>query len=71
MDRRVLKGRRNEPVKEMPQSLHSNFASIIFSTKHREPMLTGDIATKVYSYMAGIVKDMTERKVAASLQDAK
>jgi putative transposase len=42
----------------MPQSLHSNFAHIIFSTKNREPIISGDIASRVHSYMAGIVKDL-------------
>jgi putative transposase len=42
----------------MPQSLHSNFAHIVFSTKNRQPSITGDIASKVHSYLAGIVKDL-------------
>jgi REP element-mobilizing transposase RayT len=41
----------------MPQSLHSNFAHIVFSTKNREPMIGGDVAGRVHSYLAGIVRD--------------
>lgn len=41
----------------MPQSLHSNFAHIVFSTKNREPVITGDVAAKIHAYMAGIAKD--------------
>ncbi|MFT5470827.1 MAG: putative transposase [Verrucomicrobiales bacterium] len=41
----------------MPQSLHSNFVHIIFSTKNRERNITGNIAARIYSYLAGIVKD--------------
>ena len=41
----------------MPQSLHSNFAHLVFSTKNREPTIGRVVAAKIYSYMAGIVKD--------------
>ena len=42
----------------MPQSLHANYAHLIFSTKNRERMIFGDFATRIYSYMSGIVKDL-------------
>ena len=42
----------------MPQSLHSNFAHIIFSTKNHEPMIHGNLATKLYAYFNGIVDDL-------------
>jgi len=38
----------------MPQSLHSNFAHLIFSTKNRKSMIAGDVASRIYAYMAGI-----------------
>jgi REP element-mobilizing transposase RayT len=41
----------------MPQSLHSNFAHLVFSTKNREPLISGDVASRIYAYMAGIVND--------------
>ncbi len=41
----------------MPQSLHSNFAHIVFSTKNREPMIGGKVAGRIHSYLAGIVQD--------------
>lgn len=47
----------------MPQSLHSNFVHIVFSTKNREPMIAGDVAGRVYSYLAGIVQDQDHKKV--------
>lgn len=42
----------------MPQSLHTNFAHLVFSTKNREPTITGDAANRIHSYLAGIVNDM-------------
>ena len=41
----------------MPQSLHTNFAHIIFSTKNREPLIPENIAERIYTYMLGISKD--------------
>ena len=41
----------------MPQSLHANFAHLVFSTKNREPLISGDIASRIHAYMVGIVKD--------------
>jgi len=40
----------------MSQSLHANYAHIIFSTKGREPTITKDIAPQIYSYLSGIVQ---------------
>ena len=42
----------------MPQSLHTNFAHIVFSTKNREPMIAGDVAGRIHSYLAGIVQEI-------------
>tara|TARA_R110002096_G_scaffold24760_30_gene78072 strand:- start:228 stop:680 length:453 start_codon:yes stop_codon:yes gene_type:complete len=41
----------------MAQSLHSNFAHLVFSTKNREPMINGEVSARIHSYMAGIVID--------------
>ena len=38
----------------MPQSLSSILIHIIFSTKNREPLITPEIETELYSYMASI-----------------
>ena len=42
----------------MSQSLHANYAHIIFSTNGREPTITKDIAPQMYSYMSGIVRKL-------------
>lgn len=41
----------------MPQSLHSDFAHQVFSTKNREPTISGQVAPEIYAYLAGIAKD--------------
>ena len=41
----------------MPQSLHTNFSHIIFSTKNREPLIPENMAERIYTYMLGISKD--------------
>ncbi len=41
----------------MPQSLHCNFAHIVFSTKNRKPMIGTDIADRIHSYMTGMVRE--------------
>lgn len=51
-------GRRKYTVSPMPQSLHSNFAHLVFSTKNREPLIDGGIASKIDSYLGGITKDL-------------
>ncbi len=50
----------------MPQTLHANFAHLIFSTKHREPTITGEIAGRIHRYLAGIVKDQGARSISIS-----
>ncbi|MDA0812194.1 MAG: IS200/IS605 family transposase [Verrucomicrobia bacterium] len=54
----VLKGRRKHGD-NMPQSLHSNFVHIVFSTKSREPMIGDDVAGRIHSYLAGIAQDQS------------
>ena len=41
----------------MPQSLVSLNVHIVFSTKHREPFIDGDLAPRLYGYMGGIVRN--------------
>ncbi|MFA7380052.1 MAG: IS200/IS605 family transposase [Bacteroidia bacterium] len=38
----------------MGQSLVNNYVHIIFSTKHREPLITKEIETELHAYMGGI-----------------
>src|SRR5690349_1030271 len=40
----------------MPQSLASLHVHIIFSTKNREPLITPDLAPRLYEYAAGIAR---------------
>ena len=40
----------------MPQSLSSILIHLIFSTKNREPIITPEIETELYPYMASIFK---------------
>jgi putative transposase len=42
----------------MPQSLSSILVHLIFSTKHREPLLTPEIEPGLHGYMAGILKNL-------------
>lgn len=41
----------------MPQSLHRTFGHIVFSTKNREPFITGDLEPRLYEYLGGIVRN--------------
>lgn len=38
----------------MPQSLVCLNVHIVFSTKHREPLITADLAPRLYGYLGGI-----------------
>ena len=40
----------------MPQSFASLHCHVIFSTKHREPWITPDLAERLYPYIGGIVR---------------
>ena len=40
----------------MPQSLVSLHVHIVFSTKHREPFITPDLAPRLYGYLGGIAR---------------
>ncbi len=42
----------------MAQSISQQFAHIIFSTKHRQPLIIPEIRTELYSYMGGILKNI-------------
>lgn len=41
----------------MPQSLSSMFVHLIFSTKHRQPLITEAIDIDLYKYMSGIFEN--------------
>jgi putative transposase len=41
----------------VPQSLSSILIHLIFSTKHREPLVTAQIEPALHAYMAGILRE--------------
>jgi REP element-mobilizing transposase RayT len=41
----------------MPGTFSQLLLHAVFSTKHREPWITSDIQTRLYSFMGGIVRD--------------
>jgi REP element-mobilizing transposase RayT len=40
----------------MPQSLVKNLVHLVYSTKHREPLITREFKDSLYAYQAGIFK---------------
>jgi putative transposase len=40
----------------MPQSLVKNWVHLVFSTKHRQPWLLGEVQHALFAYQAGIFK---------------
>jgi REP element-mobilizing transposase RayT len=42
----------------MPQSLAKIYVHLIFSTKNRERLLTGDIRPDLHAYICGILRDL-------------
>ena len=41
----------------MPQSLAKNLIHLIFSTKNREPCISGELQCKLWPYMAGVARN--------------
>ena len=41
----------------MPQSFASLHCHIVLSTKHREPLITGDLPPRLYGYLGGNQKE--------------
>ncbi|MGB0930113.1 MAG: IS200/IS605 family transposase [Chitinophagales bacterium] len=42
----------------MPQSLVKNYVHLVFSTKHRQPLITKKIQPELYAYMGGICSSL-------------
>ena len=40
----------------MPGTYSQLLLHVVFSTKHREPWITPDVAERLYAYMGGIVR---------------
>jgi REP-associated tyrosine transposase len=49
----------------MPQSFGCLHFHLIFSTKHRAPLLVGDVPQRLYAYIGGILRDEKGLLVAA------
>ena len=45
----------------MPQSLHCKYGHIVFSTKNRQPIITGDVEPRLFEYLGGIVRGLNAR----------
>src|SRR5262245_41641611 len=41
----------------MPQSLAAVYMHIVFSTKHRQPLIADDVAPRLHAYLGGIVRN--------------
>ena len=42
----------------MGQSLVKNYLHIVFSTKHRQPLITDDVENELHAYLGGICKNL-------------
>ena len=43
----------------MARSFHQNYVHIVFSTKDRRPLITAEFEERLYSYLGGIVREMS------------
>ena len=50
----------------MPQSLVSLLVHVVFSTKHREPLIAPEIEADLFAYMTGVLKNHDSRLLAAN-----
>jgi REP element-mobilizing transposase RayT len=48
----------------MPQSLSSILIHLVFSTKHREPFITSNIESELYSYLATIFREFNSPAIS-------
>ena len=49
----------------MPQSLVKILVLIVFSTKDRQPLITGEIEPRLYAYIRGIIENNKGRMITA------
>ncbi|MDZ4659513.1 MAG: IS200/IS605 family transposase [Bythopirellula sp.] len=49
----------------MPQSFGSLHCHIVFSTKHRQPLITPEIQQRLYEYIGGILRNHSSSLIAA------
>ena len=47
----------------MSQSLVKNYLHIVFSTKHRQPLIIPEIETELHSYLGGICKNLESQPI--------
>ncbi|MCD6365098.1 MAG: transposase [Planctomycetes bacterium] len=67
--KRVLKGRNNIKDAATPQSLSPILVHIIFSTKHKQPLITPDCRHGLSAYLAGILTKLDCLPVKISCAD--
>ena len=54
----------------MPQSLVANWVHLIFSTKHRAPLLCDDIRADLHAYLSGILHNcQSPARIVGSVED--
>ena len=49
----------------MPQSFASLHCHIVFSTKHRQPLIKPEIQPRLFEYIGGILRNYSSRLIAA------
>ena len=49
----------------MPQSFSALHCHVIFSTKHRQPQITGELQPRLFEYIGGILRSNSSALVAA------
>lgn len=50
----------------MPASWTQNYYHLVFSTKHRKPVITTDMAERLYPFLGGIAKDIDCQLIAVN-----
>ena len=63
--RPTLKGSNLTKGKNMSQTLTSLLVHLIFSTKHREPIITPEVEPHLFAYIGGILKNNQSRLLDA------
>jgi REP element-mobilizing transposase RayT len=57
--------RRLSPRPKMPQSFASLHCHVVFSTKHRQPLISSDLQPRLYDYIGGILRNHSCALIAA------
>ena len=49
----------------MPQSFSALHCHVVFSTKHRQPQITGNVQPRLFEYIGGILRSNSSSPIAA------